>query len=74
MTAYRVGNDGSCANCDCSYFAPTMRFALTPGMKFTYHGVHSCAFVGFFCVFEILGVFALSLWVTCMRATCGLRP
>ncbi|KAI8473268.1 MAG: hypothetical protein J3K34DRAFT_411475 [Monoraphidium minutum] len=38
MTSYRVGdNDNSCQSCDCSYFAPTIRFAVTPGMKFTYH-------------------------------------
>lgn len=37
MTAYRVGPDGSTAPSDCSYFAPTMRFAITPGMSLTYH-------------------------------------
>lgn len=38
MTAYRVGADGSAAHCDCSYFAPTLRFAITPGLRFSYHG------------------------------------
>jgi len=37
MTAYRVGKDGSTASSDCSYFAPTMRFAINPGMEFSYH-------------------------------------
>lgn len=33
MTAYRVGRDGSTAMSDCSYFAPTMRFAIKPQME-----------------------------------------
>lgn len=38
MTSYRVGeDDNSCKTCDCSYMAPTIRFAVTPDMKFTYH-------------------------------------
>jgi hypothetical protein len=36
MTAYRVGGNGSSACSDCSYFAPTMRFAVRPGVL-TYH-------------------------------------
>eukprot|EP00882_Tetradesmus_deserticola_P007056 GHRQ01007428.1.p1 GENE.GHRQ01007428.1~~GHRQ01007428.1.p1 ORF type:complete len:291 (+),score=78.98 GHRQ01007428.1:821-1693(+) len=37
MTCYRVGKDGSTACSDCSYLAPTMRFALKPGFEMTYH-------------------------------------
>ena len=33
----RVGEDGSCACSDCSYFAPTMRFAVKPGTEIVYH-------------------------------------
>ncbi|KAF6253016.1 hypothetical protein COO60DRAFT_1549570 [Scenedesmus sp. NREL 46B-D3] len=37
ITCYRVGKDGSNACSDCSYVAPTMRFALKPGFEMTYH-------------------------------------
>jgi hypothetical protein len=37
MTCYRVGADGSTACSDCSYFAPTMRFSIKPGMELEYH-------------------------------------
>eukprot|EP00879_Flechtneria_rotunda_P030094 GHRR01032647.1.p1 GENE.GHRR01032647.1~~GHRR01032647.1.p1 ORF type:complete len:106 (+),score=23.15 GHRR01032647.1:290-607(+) len=37
LTCYRVGDDGSRACSDCSYFAPTMRFAIKPGMQLSYH-------------------------------------
>lgn len=33
----RVGQDGSCACSDCSYFAPTMRFSVKPGLEYVYH-------------------------------------
>ena len=36
LTAYRVGPDGSAAHSDCSYFAPTARFAVQPGKTFSY--------------------------------------
>ncbi len=41
LTGYRVGPDGSTARSDCSYLAPLVRLALTPGKTYTY----DCYFV-----------------------------